>query len=190
MNQIFEWITLLNFGAGISPPTLEFFKQEAAGKERAEAYQLAVNMGARPSRKAMLEELDMPEAADDEDALLPQAKPAGQPVKPDPANKDALADPTINLTGLAGFEFAKAAGMTEQEAMDLASEAADQAIQDKMIAPIYQLLTQYEQEGKTLADFKAALEDVIGTLDDEALREVLDRALSYGILRGAATGVA
>ena len=197
MNQLFEWITLFNFGAGVSPPTLEFFKQEAAGKERAEAYQLAANMGARPSRKAMLEELDMPEAADDEDALLPQAKPeptsaAGQPGKPSSKPTD-IGAAMVNLSALqslAGFEFAKAAGMTEQEAMDLATEAADQAIEDKMIAPIYQLLTQYEAEGKTLADFKAALEDVIGTMDDEALREVLDRALSYGILRGAATGVA
>jgi phage gp29-like protein len=190
MNQLFKWITLFNFGDGVSPPTLEFFKQEAAGKDRAEAYQLAANMGGRPSRKAMLEELDMPAAEDDADALLPQAKAAPAPTNAPGNPTDDIGAPTINLSAIAGMTFAKAAGMTEQEAMDLASEAADQAIEDKMIAPVYQLLTEYESQGKTLADFKAALEDVIGSMDDEALREVLDRALSYGMLRGAATGVA
>ena len=183
MAQIFKWITLFNFGEGVAPPTLEFYKQEAAGKARAEAYQIAANMGAKPSRKAMLDELDIPEAEDDKDALLPMRRaPVALP-------KAASADgpSAVNFSALAGFTFAKAAGMTEDQAMQLAADAADQAIEDKMIAPVYQMLVQFESEGKTLAEFQAALQSLVGDMDDEALREVIDRALTYSMLRGAAT---
>jgi phage gp29-like protein len=216
MSQIFKWITLFNFGEGVAAPILEFYQEDQGTKERAETYQLAANMGARPSKSAMLDELGMPAAEDDEDALLPMNKaqaagpmpPADQlpeagkmiantPAKPnadDPAS-GASADPTIkpskiDFSALAGFTFAKAAGMTEDEAMQLAAEAADQAIEDTMIAPVAQMLAQFEADGKTLAEFQTAFESMVGTLDDEALREVLDRAMAYSILRGAATGAA
>ena len=194
MGQIFEWITLFNFGEGVPAPTLEYYLEDQGTKARAEVYQIAANMGARPSKIAMLDELGIPPAQDDADALLPSSKPS----QPDTGGKqpDAAANPTTSdasaatFSGIAGFEFAKAAGMTEDEAMQLAADAADQAIEDTTIAPIAAMLAQFEADGKTLAQFQTALEDMTGTLDTEALREVLDRALSYAMLRGAATKVA
>jgi hypothetical protein len=56
-----------------------------------------------------------------------------------------------------------------------------------MIAPVAAMLERYEAEGKILAEFSDALQELVGAMDDEALREVLDRALSFSILRGAAT---
>lgn len=188
MGQIFRWITLFNFGDGVAPPTLEFYKHEPGGKDRAETYKIARDVGARPSRKGMLAELGIPEATDADDALLPQAPAAVAPrpgqAQPDPARAFAA------LRQVPGFEFARAAGMTEDEAVQLASDAADQAIEDHMIAPIAQMLAEFEAQGRTLDEFQAALVDLVGEMDDEALREVLDRALSYGMLRGAATRVA
>ncbi|HCY15588.1 MAG: hypothetical protein A2Z93_06310 [Curvibacter sp. GWA2_64_110] len=181
MGQVFKWITLFNFGEGVAPPKLEFFKQEAANKDRAQTYQIAANMGARPSRDAMLEELNIPAAKDDQDALLPAVRTVAAP----PNDKGAA--PTVDFSAVAGFTFAKAAGMTEDEAMQLAAEAGDQAIADHMIAPIYRMLVQYESEGKTLAEFQADLSKLVGEMDDEAFREVIDRALTYSMLRGAAT---
>ncbi len=181
MNRILAWITRFNFGDGVAPPTLEFYKRETAGKARAETYQIAVNLGAKPSRKAMLDELDMPAAEDDADALLPATASNLQPA---PTAKPQI---KADFTALQGFSFAKAAGMTEDEAMQLAADAADQAIEDHMIAPVYSMLVQFEQDGKTLAEFQAALQDLVGEVDDEALREVIDRALTYSMLRGAAT---
>lgn len=186
MGQIFEWITLFNFGAGIAPPTLEFFQHTKAGKDRAETYQVAAKMGARPSKSAMLEELGIPEAEDDEDALLPSAAPAQPPAPGNPVPAPA----NIDFSAVAGFEFARAAGMTEDEAMQLAAEAADTAIEDKMIAPVAAMLADYERQGRTLVEFQADLQDMVGAMDDEALREVLDRALSYSILKGAASKAA
>lgn len=185
MGQIFSWLTRFNFGDGVAPPALEFFRHEKAGKERAETYEVAARLGARPSKSALLDELGIPEATDDADALLVPAKsvtasssPTSQPLN-------------FNAASLAGFEFAKAAGMTEDEAIALATEAADQAIEDHMIAPVAQMLAQFEEQGKTLAEFSAALGELIGQkLDDEALREVLERSLTYAALRGAATRAA
>lgn len=207
MGAIFRWITLFNLGDGVAPPRLEFYQHQNAGKDRAETYQVAANLGARPSRSAMLQELGIPEAEDDADALLattPMATdPAPLPSAPGAAASDINTLPTkpgtngtraemtaADLQGIAGFEFARAAGMTDDEALTLASDAADQAIEDHMIAPVAEMLARFEADGKTLADFHGALQDLIGVIDDEALREVIDRSLTYSILRGAATRAA
>ena len=183
MSQIFRWITLFNLGEGVAPPTLEFFKQENAGKERAETYEIARKSGAKPSRKAMLIELGIPEAEDDSDALLPDAQPAAAPKLPTEKPKLEL----VNFSAVPGYTFAKAAGMTDDEALQLATDAADQVIEDNMIAPIAQMLAEFEASGKTLLEFSNALQDMVGQMDDKGLRDVLDRALSYSMLRGAAT---
>ncbi|MFP5473073.1 MAG: DUF935 domain-containing protein [Gammaproteobacteria bacterium] len=183
MGQIFRWITLFNYGDGVAPPTLEFYKHQVAGKERAEVYRIVADLGARPSRTAMLEELNIPAADTEEDALQPrQQRVAQAPAADDPAAAD--------FSGLVGFEFAKAAGMTEDEALQLAADSADAAIEEAMIGPIYRMLEQFEKDGKSLDDFRDALADLVGQLDDEALREVLERALAYSMLRGAATKAA
>lgn len=188
MSQIFKWITLFNLGDGVAPPTLEFYKHQTAGKDRAETYEIAARVGAKPSRKAMLEELDIPAAEDDADALV-AAKPAPAPSAP-AEPKDPAKVGKVDFSALAGFTFAKAAGMTEDEAIQLAVDAADQVIEDTMIAPVYRMLVEFEQAGKTLTQFRDALADLVGDMDDEGLREVLDRALSYSMLRGAATAAA
>jgi hypothetical protein len=132
MGEIFRWITLFNFGNGVAPPSIEFYKPEKAGKDRAETYQTAANMGARPSRSAMLEELGIPQAESDDDALLPVQPPAQPVVKPAPAVPTAAAFSAWRE--LPAFKFARDAGMTDEEAQQLATEAADQTIEDRMSA--------------------------------------------------------
>ena len=185
MSEVFGWITRFNLGDDVAPPRLEFYKHQVAGKERAETYNLVRSMGGKPSRKAMLAELDIPAAEDDADALVPTAKPAVLPV---PGQRSQpLAIETVDFSALEGFTFAKAAGMTEAEAIDAAIAAGDSAIEDRMIKPVYEMLVRYEREGKTLHDFQADLVDIVGVMDEEGLREVMERAMSYSILRGAAT---
>ncbi len=186
MSQIFRWITVFNFGDSVAPPTLEFFKQENAGKDRAETYDLARKAGARPSRSAFLQELGIPEAEDDADALHPDHAPSAPVQLPNEKPVLKLVKPA-DFSAIPGYTFAKAAGMTDQEAEQLAAEAADQVIADQMIEPIARMLAEFEAEGKTLQQFNDALQDIVGQLDDEGLREVLDRALTYSMLRGVAT---
>ena len=181
MNQIFRWITLYNFGPGVAPPSIEFFLDEPAGLERAQTYQTAADVGARPSRSAMLSELGMPAAKDDADALLP-SRAGQQAAAVAPTDADGL-----QLRGGVGLRFARESGLTDLDALQLATQEANQAIADHMIKPVYELLKQYERDGKTLQEFSAAARDVFGAMDDEALRGVIERALTFSILRGAAT---
>lgn len=217
MGTIFRWITLLNFGDGVAPPTLEFYRHENAGKDRAEVYELACSMGAKPSKKALLDELGIPEAETPDDELqaggalgtdqgldpttgqpvetkplapTSQAKPAASTTKPNTMPTADKSQARLHLATISGFEFAKAAGMMEDEAVQLAAEAADSAIEDHMIAPVALMLQRYEEQGKTLAQFQADLEVIVGNMDQDALREVLERSMRYAIVRGAATNTA
>lgn len=193
MSELFSFITLFNFGPDVPAPKIEFFKQEKAGRDRAETYDLARKMGARPSKKAMLEELGIPAAEADDDALLPDSKPVQsqlppgvKPVQTPPAD-GAVQFSAEQLDALAGWTFAKSIGLTEQEAVELAAAAADVEIERAVFKPVYQMLVQYERDGKTLAQFRDDLGDLVGGLDDAGLREVIERALQFGMLRGAAT---
>lgn len=193
MSELFSFITLFNFGPDVPAPKIEFFKQEKAGLDRAETYDLARKMGARPSKKAMLEELGIPAAEADDDALLPDSKPVQsqlqlgvKPVQTPPAD-GAVQFSAEQLDALAGWTFAKSIGLTEQEAVELAAAAADVEIERAVFKPVYQMLVQYERDGKTLAQFRDDLGDLVGGLDDAGLREVIERALQFGMLRGAAT---
>ncbi len=92
------------------------------------------------------------------------------------------------MTVLPGY-FALPTGATAKAATNntSATDEADQALEDQTIEPIARMLAEFEASGKTLLEFNDALQDMVGQLDDSGLREVLDRALSYSILRGAAT---
>lgn len=207
MSQLLSWITLFNLGPDVTPPRLEFYKQKAAGKDRAEAYDLVRQMGAKPSKKAMLEELAIPAAETDDDALMPDAPtpaavPApGQPVvdnRPAPGGKagEGQGDqPPVQFTAeqlqsLRGWTFAKQLGMTEAQAIELAAAAADDVIERQVLDPVYQMLARYEADGKTLTQFRDDFADMVGGLDDAGLREIVEQALQIGMLRGAATDAA
>lgn len=205
MGDTFRWITLFNLGDGVAPPTLQFYRHENAGKDRAEAYGMVYDLGGNPSRRKLMEELGIPEAQGESDALDRRVTSSGQEMRGQAAEPaaDAGAAATgsgragprlqmsarlpMDLATLPGWQFASAAGLTEAEAMDLAATAADAAIEQHMIAPVARMLERYEQEGKTLQQFAADLEDMVGALDDTALREVLEQALQWSILRGAVT---
>lgn len=180
MGQLFENITRWNFGPGVAAPWLEFYTDDHAGIDRARTYQIAADMGARPSRAAMLDELGIPAAESDDDALQPRRAGAA------PAGGGTAPSGEFSRT-VPGYEFARAAGMTDDEAVQLAAEAADRAIEDYMIQPVAELLARYEAEGKSLAEFSAALADIVGVMDNQALQDVTRQVLQYSILKGAAT---
>lgn len=167
MSQIFRWITTFNFGEDVPSPELEFFQINAAGKDRAETYQIAANMGARPSRKAMLEELNIPQAADEQDALLPASTPAT-------AAEFAAADDAVLI------ESARAEDSRVREAAD----AADAALEAAVIEPIARMLEQAERDGLSLADIQAELTKLVGTIDNSELVGVMRQALQWSFAQG------
>lgn len=186
-NEVLRWVTLFNVG-DVAPPVLEFFKTGQGGKERAETYQIAAKTGAKPSRKAMLDELGIPAAADDEDALLPDGAQPTQPPKPQPSGGASFSAAHL-LPNVPIYQFAAAAGMTPAEAAELAAQAADEVIEDKMIAPVARMLDDFAAQGKTLDDAITHLTELTGQMDETELHEIIRRSLLWSMANGAATAL-
>jgi phage gp29-like protein len=188
INQIFHWITLFNFGDGVPPPTMEFFKISEAGKDRAETYEIAQRLGAKPSKSALLEELNIPAAKDAEDELqTPAAAPVGN--KPAIAAAPPATFATFAATTLPrppGLRFAQGLGLDDAAVAALAAQAANRIIDDTVFQPALAMLAQYELEGKTLADFERDLGYLVGTDDGEALRTMTETAIKLSYLQGMA----
>lgn len=169
-SKIFRWITTLNFGENVPSPELEFFQVSAAGKERAETYQIAANMGARPSRSAMLEELNIPQAEDDADALLPV-------IRGSQAQSAEFAAATQDELRVA---------VDESSRIDAAASAADDALEQGVLEPIARMLAQAERDGKSLADVQAQLVEIVGQIDNGALIELTRQAHVWSFTQGYA----
>ncbi len=164
-SRIFRHITTLNFGPDVPSPELEFFKLKEAGKDRAETYQVAADMGAKPSRKAMLEELNIPQATEEEDALLPSVK-----------------GPTQFSSGLTPLNFNSS---PEELISRAAADAADAAIEANVLEPIARMLAQAEKDGKSLADVREQLVELLGDIDNSDLVELTKKALVWSFAQGA-----
>ncbi len=163
-SQIFRWITLFNFGEDVPAPYLELYDKKTAGKDRAEVYRQAADMGGRPSRRAMMEELNIPIAEDDEDALLPSVTQPGLMYAKGEKSVDVYA--------------------SESNIVDMAAAAADSILESNVIEPIARMLEQAEKKGKTLAEAKAELAAILGNVDNAALNDVTNKALTLSYTQG------
>lgn len=183
MSEIFKWITVFNFGDSVAPPILEFYKDSAASKDRAETYQLAADMGARPSRRAMLEELNIPEATDDADAILPTQ----QATTPTPTDKNTnLAQFNQSLNGDLTFSEADsktiAAAKAEIDLENAVIDAVDAQFEADVIQPFADMLDEFEVSGNTLAEFQESLGAFLGGIDTENVRVLTEQALILSAL--------
>ncbi|WP_069353888.1 phage portal protein family protein [Burkholderia cenocepacia] len=167
MSQIFRWITTFNFGADVPSPELEFFQINAAGKDRAETYQIAADMGARPSRKAMLEELNIPVAVDDADALLPATTST-------PSAQFAASDDAVLIHS----------AQVEDARVRAAADAADAALEAAVIEPIARMLEQAERDGRSLADIQTELTRLVGDIDNTEQVAIMRQALQWSFTQG------
>ncbi len=196
MNKIFQWITLFNFGADVAPPKLEFFKQEAASKERAETYEVAVRLGANPSASALLEELNIPKAKDASDEL----KSSQQPEKTIPIQANAKqaggffsrflgstvgGAETRTFTG-SGSKFARELELDDAAIANRAVLGVSEWISESMFNPALTMLSEYEAAGKTLAEFETDFGQLVGMDDGEAIRQLTEGAIQLSFLQGVA----
>lgn len=192
MSEIFRWITIFNFGRDVAPPVLEFFAEKQAGKERAEAYQTVANMGGRPSRKALLEEMNMPEAEDDADAILPTQPALNAPQTPiNEASNATKSEFNAQFNEGSGAYSEGDQRTIAQAKADLAFENAvvetvDAQFAADVIEPFAAMLEEFEASGKTLAEFHESLGAFLAGVDDGAVRELTEQALTLSALRGAA----
>lgn len=173
-NEILRHITAFNFGDDVAAPQVEFYKPERATKERMEAIREGVNLGLRISKRSTLDELQVAEAENDDDVLTVAQVPG-----PAPAD---FSKPSCPGCGAAHHEFA------EQDNKDPAIAVADDVIEQQYLKPAFDLLQQYEQDGKTLKQFFDDLPALFGALDDATLADVNEQVLLYALAQGVNVG--
>ncbi len=164
--KIFRLITDFNFGEDVPSPELELFTKKQAGKERVETYEKAALMGAKPSRRAMMEELNIPIAVNDDDALVLENQKTVTQFS-DSRNGNNFSSDTLVKDAI---------------------EAADIALETNVIEPISRMLAQAEKDDKTLADVRADLVELVGHIDNATLRDITDKALVWSYTRGYSDG--
>lgn len=164
-DEAFRWITELNVGQDVKPPTFEFYEEQEARKERAEVYEIASRISDSVSRKAMHKELNIPMAEDSLDKL-PQG--GTRPMMPFSAPEPC------ECCGQHSFADAGQPLLDE----------ADDIIEKDFIAPIARMLSQFENDGKSLNEFRDALANLYSGMDTNRLAEITTQALTYQWLQG------
>ena len=172
-NEVFRWITLFNFGEGVAPPRLEFYKQKEVREERAKIWEIAARIG-RPSIKGFHEEMNIPLATEAEDTMQLSA------AQPTPVG----ANFTAHSCGQCGGHHDFSTTLEETNLADIAAAEFDKAIEDNWLRPAFELLKRYEADGKTLAEFQDALPSLYGALDDAAAVDILDQVMALAGFQG------
>ncbi len=168
MNKILRWITTFNFGEDVAAPVFEFYKDEVAGKERAEIYQIMAGLSGDVSRSSMFKELGIAQAEDDDDRI-------NQPVSAQSQTTHFSECPSCH------HDFSESAF---EPHLGIAVDAANAVIEGEWLDTIALMLRQHEQEGKTLKDFQDSLHKLVPELDDELLTDITRKALELAAGEG------
>ncbi len=164
LNKLWVMITAKNVGGDAKPPTSDFVGDQVATLDRAKVYEVFINSGGEPSRRAMAEDLgiELADKSDPEDVLA-AAKPSA------PTLMGVDGKPMTK----AEFSRIQAQPFPDQTALDAAIDALDTADLatgfDAALTPILALLR---------TDPTAALgqmAEVYTGLDTDALVEKLSR---------------
>ena len=111
--------------------------------------------------------MNIPQATDDDDALLPESTPTT-------TAEFAAADDTVLI------QSARA----EDSRVRSAADAADAALEAAVIEPIARMLEQAERDGRSLADIKAELTQLVGNIDNTELVGLMRQALQWSFTQG------
>ena len=165
LNQLFEWVSHINFGEGVPPPRFEYFDEDEARMNWAKLYDTARSYLEIPAAEAY-KNLRITPPADGEDVLpgLGQPRAPGQRRPGEPG---------------AGMEFARGDGEDPHDVLNAALEAALAADEGDGLARIGRELVQ------PIVDAAAAdpgvlgerLESLFPAANDEAVRDMLARVM-------------
>ncbi len=183
-NQLFAWITQLNV-ADAAPPRFRFYEEAEARKDMAEylneAHQL-IDM----KRSEVYERLQLT-APQADDEIIPRAsspaeQPEGNTATPEAAEFTYC--PACSQGSDQGYTFA------EDDADPLVNQAvnAADAVIETLPASVYDTLLEFEQAGKSLAEFEAALPELMPELDETALAQIVQLVLTTSYLAGMDDG--
>lgn len=175
MSEILAAITLVNFGADVTPPLFEFYSDDKGTKERAETYEIATRLSKRVSLAAFHKEMGIPIAQAGEEVLSTSTA-----VKASPVGQSAVASPS---------EFSRCPGCGHVHSFSAAHDdqmqtAIDNAIARDWIEPVADMLRQYEADGKTIHQFMQDLPKVVGKMDDTEVNQLFSQAMRLAFAQG------
>ncbi len=169
LDALWALITRINLGEDAKPPTSEFMADEEVSKDRAEIYKVFADLGGKPSRKAMAEELGIT-LANPEDA-----EDAMQAAVPKPAV------PGAEQTTAAEFAASLREAFPDQAALDAVDlDAQLQPLIEQLLAPVMEAV----KDGLPPEALQAQLAELYPNLDDAALQGLLSRAIFVGMVWG------
>ena len=164
-NQLFEWVTELNF-AGAAAPKFEFFEEAEARKDWTEVLDVGRNFMDIPKNFAH-ERLQIPLPQNGEDIL--------------PKNT-AIPNQQFNQCPHCGDQHEFSSHNEPDNSSKIAEQAAVKA--DELIADLTQPVKDLLKRSKTLEEFRDGLEFVEPDMDDKRLGEMTTLALLTGLLDG------
>lgn len=172
MDEIFTWITQFNFGDEVPPPAFEFYKPKRGTEEEAKVWQLAASISDKVPLRAFHERMGIPVAEEGEKTLRVTGNAAlgtGESTQ--------------------GAQFCRHCGHAHEfangdEHLQETADTVDQAIEGDWIRPIADMLSTYEQAGKTLTDLRDDLPKLYGQLDDEQVTYILSQAMRLSFAEG------
>ena len=174
-NKLWTLITRLNLGEDAAPPTSSFIGEADGTLPRARVYQIFINSGGEPSRKAMAADLGitLADANDPADQMRkPATPPAPGAVPPGPAEFAAA------TAGLFPDRF------PDQDALDAVDlDAQLQPIAQQMLQPILERL----RKGMTPEEIKGQLGVMYAQIDDRAIAQLVERAVFVSLVWGRLT---
>lgn len=179
-DELFRWITELNFGPDVPPPRFEFYEEQEARKERAEVFEIAARLSDNISEEAMLKELNIARAETDADRLQRRAAPP--PLAPPAGTPPEFA----RGCPIHGAAHDHGAGNQPDAATARAAGDADTAIARDFLNPVAARLAEYEASGKTLQEFLADMPTLFADLDDAQLALLTRDAMLAAHLDGQA----
>lgn len=165
-NQLFEWMTQLNF-KDARPPTFEFYEEAEARQEWVDVIDKARGFINIPISFAH-ERLQIPMPEDGEDVLPRAAAPAPGPTE---------FSRCPNCGGTHEFN-----AKDEEHINNLVEHAAQQA--DKLLAGLQQPIRDLLKKANTVSEFRDGLEGIIPEMDETQLGEMTAMALMTGLLNG------
>ncbi len=170
--------------ADAAPPRFRFYEEAEARKDMAEylneAHQL-IDM----KRSEVYERLQLT-APQADDQIIPRAS------SPTATAGDSTATPAAEFTHCPACSQGSDQGYTFAEdgtdpLVNQAVNAAD-AVIETLPASVYEILLEYEREGRTLVEFEAALPALMPELDETALAQIVQLALTTSYLAGMDDG--
>lgn len=158
--EIFAWITEFNIGHDVPSPKVRLVKRPKPTSDMANVLTQAARLSPNIPIAEVHDKLGIRQATDGEETVAMQ--------------------PSTPMPGMQPAQFS-----APMPTSDTPSQQLDGYIEDDYIEPLYQMLLEYEKDGRSLSTFMADLPGLFGELDDAACQSLMSSVFERYYAQGA-----